>query len=92
MRRIHQRVCVASLLAALLVLRATPVLAQCALCRDAASSAPAETGRALNMAIVGLALAPYLVALAAAWMVHPGLRGRVRREAKRWLGGSMAAR
>jgi hypothetical protein len=63
---------------ALALLGAPPVLAQCALCRDAAASAPPGTREAMNVAIIGLAMAPYVVGAFAAWMLLPGLRARIR--------------
>lgn len=53
--------------------------AQCVMCREAAASAPAETRSALNVAILGLAAAPYGIAFAAAWSLLPGFRDGVRR-------------
>lgn len=52
--------------------------AQCALCRDAVAAAGPHVREAMNYAIVGLALAPYFVAFAAAWALSPGLRTFVR--------------
>ena len=64
--------------AALLCVSPDPAFAQCALCRDAVNAAPAQVREAMNYAIVGLALAPYGVALAAAWILSPDLRANVR--------------
>jgi hypothetical protein len=52
--------------------------AQCAMCRDAVAASSTETREAMNFAIIGLALAPYGVAAAAAWALFPGVRLRVR--------------
>ena len=52
--------------------------AQCALCRDAVNAAPAQVREAMNYAIIGLALAPYAIALGAAWLVSPELRAYIR--------------
>ena len=53
--------------------------AQCVMCREAAASASEETRSALNVAILGLAAAPYGIAFAAAWSLLPGFRDGVRR-------------
>ena len=53
-------------------------LAQCAMCRDAVAASSTETREAMNLAIIGLALAPYSVAALAAWALLPGVRLRVR--------------
>ena len=65
-------------LAVLFLLIAVDASAQCAMCRDAAASAPTATREALNYAIIGLAFAPYGVATVAAWMLSPAFRSRVR--------------
>ena len=65
-------------LAALLFAGPHPAFAQCALCRDAVNAAPAQVRDAMNYAIVGLALAPYGIALAAAWILSPDLRAYIR--------------
>lgn len=65
-------------MAGLLLLTASDASAQCAMCRDAAASAPAATREALNYAIIGLAFTPYGVAAAAAWLLSPAFRSRVR--------------
>ena len=65
-------------LAALLCVSPDPAFAQCALCRDAVNSAPAQVREAMNYAIIGLALAPYGIALAAAWFLSPELRAYIR--------------
>ena len=68
-----------ALLAVLLTLGdAALALAQCALCRDAAEAASPQTRAAMNVAIIGLALAPYAVGGLAAWILLPALRVRVR--------------
>jgi hypothetical protein len=54
------------------------VFAQCSLCRDAISAAPLETREAMNYAILSLALAPYLIAAFAVWILVPGVRSQVR--------------
>ena len=54
-------------------------LAQCALCRDAVAAAPPQLREAMNYAIIGLALAPYAIALVAAWTLSPGFRKWVGR-------------
>ena len=53
-------------------------LAQCALCRDAVAASDPQTREAMNLAIIGLAFAPYVVGALAAWILLPGLRARVR--------------
>jgi hypothetical protein len=58
-------------------------MAQCALCRDALEGSTAQTREAVNYAILGLAMAPYGVAAAAAWFLSPRLRERLRS----WLRG-----
>jgi hypothetical protein len=66
-------------LAVLLTLGNTAyALAMWALCRDAAAAAPAQTREAMNIAIIGLAFAPYAVGAVAAWALLPALRVRVR--------------
>ena len=66
-------------LAVLLTLgNAASALAQCALCRDAAAAASPPTREAMNVAIIGLAFAPYVVGGLAAWILVPALRVRVR--------------
>lgn len=65
-------------IAALLLLAAPEASAQCAMCREAAASAPTATREALNYAIIGLAFTPYGVAAAAAWLLSPAFRNRVR--------------
>ena len=65
-------------LGAFLVLAAAEASAQCAMCREAASSAPTATREALNYAIIGLAFTPYGIAAAAAWALSPAFRSRVR--------------
>ncbi len=69
-----------SVAAAVAVLLLVPeaTLAQCALCRDSVAASSTETREAMNFAIIGLALAPYGVAAAAAWALLPGVRLRVR--------------
>ena len=64
--------------AALLCVSPEPAFAQCALCRDAVNAAPAQVREAMNYAIIGLALAPYGIALAAAWILSPELRAYIR--------------
>ena len=63
---------------ALSLLGPLSAFAQCALCRDAAAASPPATREAMNVAIVGLAFAPYLVGTLAAWILFPALRARVR--------------
>jgi len=65
-------------LAALLCVSPDPAFAQCALCRDAVNAAPAQVREATNYAIIGLALAPYAIACAAAWFLSPELRAYIR--------------
>lgn len=65
-------------LAALLCVSPDPAFAQCALCRDAVNAAPAQVREAMNYAIIGLALAPYAIAFAAAWFLSPDLRAYIR--------------
>lgn len=65
-------------LAVLLLYGAVEASAQCAMCRDTAAAAPTETREALNYAIIGLAFTPYGVAAAAAWLLSPAFRSRVR--------------
>jgi len=55
-----------------------PLLAQCALCRDAVASSPPEVREAMSYAIIGLALTPYAVAALAAWVISPGVRREIR--------------
>lgn len=64
--------------AAILCVNPDPAFAQCALCRDAVNGAPAQVRAAMNYAIIGLALAPYGIALAAAWILSPELRAYIR--------------
>lgn len=68
---------------ALLLLTLNDAFAQCALCKDGIAAAPAETREAMNYAIIGLALAPYVVAALAAWALSPGLRALVRARLER---------
>ena len=76
--------------AVVVLLAPDPVLAQCALCRDAAASSSPLTREAMNYAIIGLALTPYGVAALAAWVLSPavrkGVRSRLRRLSARGLG------
>ncbi len=69
--------------AAVLCVSPDPAFAQCALCRDAVNAAPAQVREAMNYAIIGLALAPYGIALAAAWILSPELRAHMRARFKR---------
>ena len=57
---------------------AASAFAQCAMCRDAAAAASPQTREAMNLAIIGLAFAPYAVGALAAWILLPALRVRVR--------------
>ncbi len=57
--------------------------AQCALCRDAVAAAAPHVREAMNYAIIGLALTPYAVALAAAWTLSPAFRAWIRRRVAR---------
>lgn len=68
----------AASIAGVLLAAPLPVLAQCALCRDAVASSSTETREAMNYAIIGLAFTPYGVAATAAWALSPALRARVR--------------
>lgn len=65
-------------LAALVGASPDAAFAQCALCRDAVNAAPAQVREAMNYAIIGLALAPYAIAGAAAWFLSPDLRAYIR--------------
>jgi hypothetical protein len=53
-------------------------IAQCALCRDALEGSSPQTREMMNYAILGLAAAPYGVAAAAALLLSPRLRDRLR--------------
>lgn len=52
--------------------------AQCAMCREGANSASLPTQAALNTAIIGLALTPYLITAAAILALFPQLRAQLR--------------
>ncbi len=67
-----------SLAIALAFFDASTALAQCALCRDAVAASAPETREAMNVAIIGLAFAPYVVGALAAWVLLPPFRTRVR--------------
>ena len=66
------------LTAALALLVASRTWAQCALCRDAVAASSVETREAFNAAIIGLALAPYGIALIAAFALSPAFRAFIR--------------
>jgi hypothetical protein len=53
-------------------------IAQCALCRDVLEGSSPQTRETMNYAILGLAAAPYGVAAAAALLLSPRLRDRLR--------------
>jgi len=67
-----------ALAALITLLDSGPALAQCALCRDAVAASPPQIREAMNLAIIGLAFAPYVVGGLAAWILLPALRARVR--------------
>ncbi len=69
-----------------------PALAQCALCRDAVTAAAPHVREAMNYAIVGLAFAPYFIAVVAAWTLSPGFRTYVRGQFKRLTFGRTGSR
>ncbi len=69
------------------ILGPDPAFAQCALCRDAVNAAAPHIREAMNYAIIGLALAPYGIALAAAWALCPEFRTFVRARFKRPITG-----
>jgi hypothetical protein len=67
-------------------------LAQCAMCRDAVNAAAPGVQEAMNYAIVGLAFAPYVIAVAAALTISPKLRASLRGKLERLVSQGRGAR